>query len=243
MPTRRILADASQRALRAPSLLWDRPWRWRVNANALELRTDQTQLLTKCDIHDWRLMVACGATLHHARVALAAAGHRPAVTRFPDTDDPCYVARIRRPGWHDPDPHDLALDRAIEYRRSDSPTFGTRSVPVEALDHLSDAVAAEGVQSYIAEPGQMPMVSLDMPWGAGGYSGAACIILSGVDDTPLSWLRLGEAWSALLLSAVLEGLSTTPLSNSTDKPYLAVQVGFRAELDTKPTSWRQLVAA
>lgn len=293
------LAEAAQRALRAPSVFNTQPWRWRVSAGMLDLYADRERQLAVSDPDGRLLILSCGAVLHHARVALAAAGYRTAVARFPEPDNVDLLARIRITGQQRPDPHLIALDGAIPLRRTDRRGFAEQPVPEPAIRSLRAAVEAEGAFLHEVRPGQMPMLAvataraaedeLDDPayrdelhhwthrpqWsgdgvppatavrpaprrvpvrdhapgddtvldpGAGNDRGAAYAILFGPDDTPISWLRAGEALSALLLTAVLEGLSAAPLSDTIElawprtlmrdllggvgEPYLVVRVGI-----------------
>jgi nitroreductase len=304
------LAEAAQRALRAPSVFNTQPWRWRVTAGALDLYADRQRQLEVTDPDGRLLTLSCGAALHHARVALAAAGYHTAVTRFPEPDHPDLLARIRIIGKRQPDPHQIALNGAIPLRRTDRRAFAEQPVPEAAMRELRAAVEAEGAFLHQVHPSQMPMLAvataraaeeeLNDPayrdelhrwthrpqWsgdgvppatavrpaprrvpvrdhapgddtvleaGAGNDRGAAYAVLFGPDDTPGSWLRSGEALSALLLTAVLEGLSAAPLSDTIElawprtlmrdllagvgEPYLVVRVGIgpdAAELPPAP---------
>ncbi|MDQ7910192.1 nitroreductase [Phytohabitans sp. ZYX-F-186] len=296
------LAEAAQRALRAPSAFNSQPWRWRVGAGVLDLYADRKRQLAVTDPDGRLLVLGCGAALHHVRVALAAAGHEVEVVRFPDPADPDLVARLRVTGTRRPARAEVALDEAIPDRRTDRRAFGERSVPPAALNRLRAAVEAEGAFLHVVRADQMPMLAVVTgdaaaaevadpeyraevyrwthrpPWtgdgvpagvavrqvprrvmlrdhalggeaglepGGGNDRGAAYTVLFGRDDTPLSWLRAGEALSALLLTAVVEGLSAAPISDAIElawprrlmrdllsdvgEPYLVVRLGIPAE--------------
>ncbi|HEY0699802.1 MAG TPA: nitroreductase, partial [Micromonospora sp.] len=80
--------------------------------------------------------------------------------------------------------------------------------------------------------------------GDGHDRGASFAVLYGPTDDRAGWLRGGEALSALLLTAVVDGLSTAPLSDPVERawprrllrellagagePYLALRIGIRA---------------
>lgn len=301
------LAEAAQRALRAPSAFNSQPWRWRVDVGVLELYADRARQLTVADPDGRLLTLSCGAALHHARVALIAAGHRVDVTRFPDPADPDLIARLRVTGTREPTDREVALDQAIPDRRTDRRAFGERPVPPEALARLRAVVEAEGAFLHVVRPDQMPMLAVvtadaaavevadpayrdevhrwtNRPsWtgdgvpatvavrqvprrvmlrdhalggepglepGSGNDRGAAYAVLFGPDDTPKSWLHAGEALSALLLTAVLEGLSAAPISDAIElawprrlmrdlvagvgEPYLVVRLGLPAESGELP---------
>jgi hypothetical protein len=301
------LAEAAQRALRAPSAFNSQPWRWRVGADVLELHADRTRQPAVTDPDGRLLTLGCGAALHHARVALAASGFQTEVVRFPEASDPDLIARLRIAGRRDPDPREVALDGAIPYRRTDRRAFSEMAVPPEALARLRAAVEGEGSYLHLVRGDQMPMLAIASaqaataevadpayraevnhwthrpPWtgdgvprsaavrqvprrvpvrdhaldgepgleaGVGNDRGAAYAVLFGPDDTPASWLRAGEALSALLLTAVLEGLSAAPLSDTIEldwprhlmrdliagvgEPYLVIRVGVGPNPETLP---------
>jgi hypothetical protein len=90
------------------------------------------------------LTISCGAALHHARLALAAAGWTPMVQRFPDPADPDHLARV---SLGEPAPataQDLRLRTAIEQRHTDRrPTIET-PISATVLDLIRQAAAEEG---------------------------------------------------------------------------------------------------
>jgi len=302
------LAEAAQRALRAPSAFNSQPWRWRVDAGVLELYADRTRQLAVTDPDGRLLTLSCGAALHHARVALTAARYQVDVVRFPDSNDPDLIARLRVTGPCEPTDREVALDEAIPDRRTDRRAFGEQPVPPETLARLRAVVEAEGAFLHVVRPDQMPMLAVVTagaaasevadpayrdevhhwthrpPWtgdgvpatvavrqaprrvmlrdhalggeaglepGGGNDRGAAYTVLFGRDDTPRSWLCAGEALSALLLTAVLEGLSAAPISDAIElawprrlmrdllagvgQPYLVVRLGVPAESDVLPS--------
>ena len=89
-----MLAEAATAAGRAPSVHNTQPWRWRVLPDRMELHADRSRQLGVSDPDGRLLMISCGAALHHARVALAAEGWRPVVTRHPRPGDPNLLAQV-----------------------------------------------------------------------------------------------------------------------------------------------------
>jgi nitroreductase family protein len=94
--------------------------------------------------------------------------------------------------------------------------------------------------------------------GTGDDQGAAYTILYGAGDTPHDWLRAGEALSAVLLTAVVEGLAIAPMSDLLEVagprglvqgllpaglPYLVVRVGVPVAGDAPPPTPRRRPAA
>ena len=55
---------------------------------------ERSRRLTVTDPQGRQLMISCGAALHHARTALAAAGWDAHVTRLPDTRRPDLLATL-----------------------------------------------------------------------------------------------------------------------------------------------------
>ncbi|HEX2355861.1 MAG TPA: nitroreductase [Micromonosporaceae bacterium] len=105
------------------------------------------------------------------------------------------------------------------------------------------------VRDFTLDPGG------GMPIGPGTDRGAAYAVLFGRDDEPAAWLRAGEALSAVLLTATVEGLSSAPISDVVEvgttralvrgllpvdaHPYIALRVGLEVGGDTVPRSPRR----
>lgn len=89
----KTIEEAIELACRAPSLYNSQPWRWAAEGGRLELTLDPTRLLragrTMRQAH-----IGCGAVLDHLRVAMAAAGWRSGVDRFPNPDNPLHLATV-----------------------------------------------------------------------------------------------------------------------------------------------------
>ncbi len=94
--------------------------------------------------------------------------------------------------------------------------------------------------------------------GAGHDTAASYAILAGDGDDPRSWLRGGEALSAVLLAAVHEGLSVSPMSDVAEVvgtrellhgvlsgigyPYLALRIGVSEPTTGVPATPRRPAA-
>jgi nitroreductase len=92
--------------------------------------------------------------------------------------------------------------------------------------------------------------------GVGEDHGARYAILYGAADNPTAWLRGGEALSAVLLTAVLEGIGSSPISDVLEidetrllvrdllpggHPYLVLRLGVPRSADAAPRAPRRAV--
>jgi nitroreductase len=162
-----VLADAAHQALRAPSAFNSQPWRWRVWGDRLELYADRDRRLDAVDPDDRLITMSCGATLHHARVALAAAGYRAEIHRWPDVDQPDLLARVRIAGRHRPSADELDMAYAITTRHTDRRAYSDTPVPATLIARLHAAAEAEGVHLHRVRDGQMPMLAIAAVRAAG----------------------------------------------------------------------------
>ena len=178
-------------AARAPSFGIVPPYRWRKGNECLELvttRTDQTALL------------ACGAALHHVRVALSAMGWDCHVLR---SGADGQVASVH-PRWElDPFSCEVASAAAISLRREDPRPYLADEVPDSALTWLLHAAHAE---------------SCDLELLA--RRGGALLRMIGND-----WLRMGEAVSSVLLASTVWGLASQALLH---EDQVLVRVGWQS---------------
>jgi len=88
-----IIKDAVSLACRAPSLHNSQPWRWVRDRAGLQLLVDPSRAVHTDDTSR-EALISCGAALDHLRVALAAAGWRAVIERFPDPHNPAHLACI-----------------------------------------------------------------------------------------------------------------------------------------------------
>jgi hypothetical protein len=131
-------------ACRAPSVHNTQPWQWRVTGSRIRLRADRSRQLRASDPQGRNLMISLGAALHHARVAAAALGRAPRVTRFPDPRDPDLVAEVDLAEARVPFAEELELAAAIEKRRTDRRRFTSWPVPPERLAVLAGVAESTG---------------------------------------------------------------------------------------------------
>lgn len=158
--TRAAAESAARASLRAPSVFNTQPWRWRMSGDAMELWADQTRRLEAIDPDGNLLLVSCGAVLHHARIALAAAGWAATVDRLPDPERPDLLAVVRLGGRSRVDPEARSEAAAIARRRTDRRAFDAREVPGTTLDQLRRTVEREGAGLHVVRPDQTALLAI-----------------------------------------------------------------------------------
>ncbi len=190
-PDAESVEEVLKLAARAPSFGIVPPWRWRMGNECLELltaRTDQTALL------------ACGAVLHHMRVAFSAMGWDCHVLR---NGSDGQIASVH-PRWElDPFSCEVASAAAISLRRADPRPYLRDDVPDSALTWLLHAARGE---------------QCDMELVA--RRNGALVRMIGND-----WLRVGEAVSAVLLASTVWGLASQAMLHEGE---VLVRVGWQS---------------
>jgi hypothetical protein len=157
---RAALETAARASLRAPSVFNTQPWIWHLSGDTLALVSDPTRRLGVTDAEGRLLLLSCGGALHHARVALAAAGWRTEVQRFPDDRRPDLLAQIGVVGRAESDPAAKELADAISRRRTDRRAFGDRQVPDDLLARLRRLVEAEGAYMHVVPDDRVPELAI-----------------------------------------------------------------------------------
>jgi hypothetical protein len=94
MVNTQVIKDAVRLACRAPSLHNSQPWRWVAADGGLQLFVDRSRVMYRTDRWGREALISCGAVLDHLRVAMAAAGWRSNVERFPDPNHRDHVASV-----------------------------------------------------------------------------------------------------------------------------------------------------
>ncbi|WP_127509633.1 Acg family FMN-binding oxidoreductase [Actinoplanes solisilvae] len=163
---RDALELAARLALRAPSVFNSQPWTWRITGDVLELTSDPDRRLGITDAEGRLLLLSCGGALHHARVALAAAGWRAEVQRSPEERRPDLLARIRVVGRIEPDPVARELAAAISQRRTDRRAFGERPVAEQTLTRLRGLVEAQGAYLHVVPDDRVPELAISVDLAA-----------------------------------------------------------------------------
>jgi nitroreductase len=147
------LVAAVRTAGLAPSVHNTQPWRWRVHRHSphpyADLYADRSRQLGAADREGRLLTVSCGTALHHARIALTAAGWRPMVETLPTPGDRDHLARLRPAGRIDVSPESVRRVQAAEIRRTDRRPLTATPVPAAALAAIRAAIEAEGAHLHL----------------------------------------------------------------------------------------------
>ncbi|HEY0000921.1 MAG TPA: nitroreductase [Actinoplanes sp.] len=162
-----VLEQAAEASLHAPSVFNTQPWSWRVAGDTLELYADSSRKLDTTDPEGRLLILSCGAALHHARTALAAAGWSAIVERFPDESRPQLLARVRLGAEVPWDPEAQRMAAAIPHRRTDRRAFGEREVTEFELTKLRRLVECEGAYLHVVRPDQIAMLAISAELAGG----------------------------------------------------------------------------
>ncbi|MFD0522876.1 Acg family FMN-binding oxidoreductase [Paractinoplanes durhamensis] len=157
---RAALEAAARASLRAPSVFNTQPWAWRISGQVMELSADPARRLAVTDATGRLMRISCGAALHHARVALAAAGWSAGVERMPDARRPDLLARIRVTGLAEPDMAAIRLAEAIIRRRTDRRAYGDRRIPPKTFARLAELAEAEGVRLHLVPEERVPELAV-----------------------------------------------------------------------------------
>ncbi|WP_159847755.1 Acg family FMN-binding oxidoreductase [Nocardia sp. CY41] len=94
LPTGQTIEKAVLLAGRAPSLHNSQPWHWTFDGHALRLFAVPERRLPATDTAGRQMLISCGIALGYLRAAMAAAGWRILVARFPDPNRRTHLATI-----------------------------------------------------------------------------------------------------------------------------------------------------
>ncbi|WP_433219878.1 Acg family FMN-binding oxidoreductase [Dactylosporangium sp. CS-047395] len=145
------LAAAADAARLAPSVHNTQPWRWVVDGDRLELFAVPARQLQEQDPQGRLMVLSCGAALHHALVALAAAGWKIEVDR--PAGEP--LAIVRAVSHSAPDPHDMHRLQLLQVRRTDRRAVTDERVAPEALDALAAGARRGGARLHVLNRDQV----------------------------------------------------------------------------------------
>ncbi|WP_063053776.1 Acg family FMN-binding oxidoreductase [Nocardia arthritidis] len=94
LPSGETIEKAVLLAGRAPSLHNSQPWHWAFDGHTLRLFAVPERMLSATDASGRQMLISCGIALDHLRAAMAAAGWRIHVARFPDPNRREHLANI-----------------------------------------------------------------------------------------------------------------------------------------------------
>jgi hypothetical protein len=158
-----VIKDAVWSACRAPSLHNSQPWQWVFSNGQLRLFLDPSRVMDT-DQSAREALIGCGAALDHLRVAMAAAGWRAHIDRFPNLDSPNHLASINFTSMEYMTERDRHRASAIWTRRADrlpfsAPTDWKSFEPVMASSVDASAVhidiIPEDLRPRLAEAAQI----------------------------------------------------------------------------------------
>jgi nitroreductase len=152
-----VLTEAVAAAGHAPSIHNSQPWRWHLSGQRLDLHLESSRLLDVTDPAARLATVSCGASLHHARVSLAAQGWRASVTRIPAPVHPGHLARLEidGPAPAPVDPLTLRRAQTIGVRHTDRTPLTGPPIGPEQIATIITAVEAEGTWLHVLSPDQV----------------------------------------------------------------------------------------
>lgn len=142
---------AIEAASLAPSSHNVQPWRFSQQGATIELFADHARGLAVTDPAGRELVIACGAALLNARVAIGAAGFGVEIARFPDPADPTLIARVTVGGDAPVDDEVSALAAALPERRTNRLPYDGRKVGARLRRSLEAAARTEGADLLFLE--------------------------------------------------------------------------------------------
>lgn len=252
---------------RAPSIHNTQPWRFRVEADRVEVHLDTTRMLRAADLTGRQRVISCGAATFNLHLAMANLGHVAHTVLLPDPTDPNHLATVVRGRERAPTQTERRLYEALPHRRTHRHGFLRVPVTPATGRALHDAAAAEGAWTrepaakvreefaalivhaatvLVADPvyrtelaewtrtrggasdgvplgslasGRYPVNGLPRPYllppvvspdrMADEIGITTALVIGTRGDTPVDWLRCGQALERLLLTATAQGLAAS----------------------------------
>ena len=137
-------------AARAPSVHNTQPWRFRVDADAIELYYDLGRQL-HVDPSGREMLISCGAALYGLRLAIRSLGRGAAVEMLPDGDRPGLLARVRAGAAEPATRQEEAMLMAMPHRHTHRGGFEQTPLPEGLLPGLRYDAAAEGAELVLLD--------------------------------------------------------------------------------------------
>jgi nitroreductase len=136
----------------APSAYNTQPWEFRATADALEIWVDHARGASVGGAAQREQVIACGAALFNARVALRHFGYRDIVQVCPDPGELRRIARIEAGAPASESAYNRSLFHAIPKRhtvRVRHHAFESRAVEPAIVDELGAAARASGAWLHV----------------------------------------------------------------------------------------------
>jgi hypothetical protein len=166
------------------------------------------------------VVIACGAALLNARLALHRLGYATRVTPLPDGADQDLLARIRIVGAREPTAAEVRLADAIPHEIMGGTSFEHEPVPDSLALMLVDAAAREGAWLVLLRD----PASLTEARGLLAANAPSLAILGTEADDRAAWLSAGQALQRVVLEAAAAGLGCSLLNHPIQVPELHAAV-------------------
>lgn len=148
------LGRAAAMAGYAPSIHNTQPWHWLVHRDSMDLYAEAGRQLPVTDPDRRLLVLSCGTALHHARLALAASGWQPVVTRLPGGDTH-HLAHVEAGKPLEVSWEAVRHVQTIQIRHTDRRPVTGVPIPDTALKAITAAARAEGAALHLLDRDQV----------------------------------------------------------------------------------------
>jgi nitroreductase len=238
-----LLIAAATTAGQAPSIHNTQPWRWRIHSGVADLYADTRRQLGGIDWERRLMTISCGAALHHARVALAAAGVAAEVNLLPSAGDPFHLVRLTPTGPAQATDVIVSMYEAIPHRHTDrrplldqqlSPdeTGAVRAI-VKDFDsglYLLDRKQVEDLAAATTRGQQGEMDDIGTHHELDAWTGELRLAGAGVPDAAIP----AERTHTIVPSRDFGHVGTLPV---TDRNDFAATYAILYGHDDRPVSW------
>ena len=151
-----LLADHAQyliaTAARAPSVHNSQPWRFRVEADSVQLWCDPRRR-TWTDTSGREMLISCGAALFGLRLAVRSLGYEPRVSLLPDPARLRLLASVRVGRVMPVNALESQMLAAVPHRHTHRGPFEAGQLPDALLAGLQNDALLEGAELAFLRPG------------------------------------------------------------------------------------------